>query len=396
MNKKFLIIGIGVYLVSTIASYLLFTSGILEGISSKVSPVPAPKKTASGVQFDDSLPKTESCPLNGAKYSKQQRSWWEKHGPLGIMIENSTDARPQSGLSKADIIYEAIAEGGITRFLAVYYCQDAEVVGPVRSARTYFVDFLSEYGSFPLYAHVGGANTDGPADAIGQIGQYGWRLNNDLDQFGTGNVTIGNKSTLVYLRDYDRMGRTVATEHTMYSSTTKLWEYAKQERNLTNENEDGESWDENFTAYSIKEDLDVAKRPTTQAISFNFWDGYSDYAVDWKYNKSTNSYLRTNGGQPHTDLNTKKQLSVKNVVVLFMKESRANDGYEGNLHMIYGTKGTGDAKIFIDGKEIDGTWSKKNRTAHLFIKDENGNDIEFNRGQIWFSVVSPDTEVTVQ
>ena len=79
-----------------------------------------------------------------------------------------------------------------------------------------------------------------------------------------------------------------------------------------------------------------------------------------------------------------------------MKESRANDGYEGNLHMLYGTKGTGNAKVFIDGQEIDGTWSKKSRTAHLLIKDARGKDIEFNAGQIWFSVVAPDTTVTAK
>ncbi len=79
-----------------------------------------------------------------------------------------------------------------------------------------------------------------------------------------------------------------------------------------------------------------------------------------------------------------------------MKESRANDGYEGNLHMLYGTKGTGNAKIFMDGQEIDGTWSKKNRTAHLFIKDKRGKDIEFTRGKIWFEVVSPTTDIVVK
>ncbi len=100
MNKRFLLIGIVVYLMSTIASYLFFSSGVLSGLKNKVSNVPAPKKTAKGVLFDESLPKTESCPINGAKYSKQQREWWEKHGPLGVMIENSTDARPQSGVFK--------------------------------------------------------------------------------------------------------------------------------------------------------------------------------------------------------------------------------------------------------------------------------------------------------
>ncbi len=388
MNVKIITIGVIVYIASALVSFIVFSryGGSLSSVS---SPVPQPVKTSSGkLVFDDTLPKTEECPINGVKYSKQQRAWWEKHEPLGIMIENHEEARPQSGMTFADITYEAIAEGGITRFLNIFYCQDAEVVGPVRSARTYFIDFLSEYGSFPLYAHVGGANSDGPADALGQIESYGWAGANDLNQFSIGFP--------VFLRDYDRLGRTVATEHTMYSSTTKLWDYAAKNRKITNVNEKGESWTKNFTPYTFKEDAAVGTRPATQTIGFDFWDGYDAYGVSWAYDKATNSYLRSNGGKPHTDLVTKKQLAARNIVILFMKESRANDGYEGNLHMLYGTKGTGNAKIFMDGTEIDGTWSKKNRTAHLYIKDKRGKDIEFNRGRIWFEVVSPTTEITVK
>lgn len=388
MNAKIILTGVIVYVASALVSFIVFNK-FGSNLSSVSSPVPQPVKTSSGkLMFDPSLPKTEECPINGAKYSKQQRSWWEKHEPLGVMIENHEEARPQSGISYADIVYEAVAEGGITRFLNIFYCQDAEVIGPVRSARTYFLDFLSEYGPFPLYAHVGGANSDGPADALGQIESYGWAGVNDLNQFSIGFP--------VFLRDYDRLGRTVATEHTMYSSTTKLWDYAAKNRKITNVNSDGESWDKDFTKYSFKDDVPVSTRPSSQVVSFDFWDGYDAYGVSWSYDKVTNSYLRSNGGKPHTDLDTKQQLAAKDVVILFMKESRANDGYEGNLHMLYGTKGTGNAKIFMDGQEIDGTWSKKNRTAHLFIKDKRGKDIEFTRGKIWFEVVSPTTDIVVK
>lgn len=389
MDKKLIIAGIIVYIASSMISFLIFSGGVLTGISNVTSPVPVPKKTASGnLLFDDTLPKTESCPINGALYSKQQRLWWEKHEPLGVMIENHLDARPQSGISYGDIVYEAVAEGGITRFLIIFYCQDADIIGPVRSARTYFVDFLSEYGSFPLYAHVGGANTSGPADALGQINDYGWQGYNDMNQFSIGFP--------VYVRNYDRLGRTVATEHTVYSSTTKLWDYAAKNRKITTADLKGVNWDKNFTPYTFKEDEKIDARPASQSVSYNFWNGYDDYGVFWTYDRATNTYLRNNGGKPHIDLDTKKQLNSKNVIVLFMRETRANDGYEGNLHMLYGTKGTGDAKIFMDGKEIDGTWSKKNRTAHLYLKDKRGNDIELNKGKIWFSIVSPATDVTVK
>lgn len=384
INKKLLFTTIFVYLVTSALSFLIFSQLVFQKVAVIETPVPDVEIGADGkVVFDDSLPKTEECPLNGALYSKQQRKWWESHRPLGVMIENSADARPQSGLSSADVVYEISAEGGISRFLAVYHCQDAGIVGPVRSARTYFLDFISEYGNYPLYAHVGGANTPGPANALGQIEEYGWAQYNDLNQFSIGFPT--------FYRDYDRLGRTVATEHTMYAQTLKLWELAEK-RGLTNVDEDGINWDENFTPYIFKDDAPVDSRPTTQTIEYNIWSGMPAYTISWKYDKTSNSYLRSNGGEPHTDLNNDKQIEAKNIVLLYMRESRANDGYEGNLHLLYGTKGTGKAVVFQDGKRIDGTWSKKNRTSRTIIEDKNGNEIEFNRGLIWFNVLPSDND----
>lgn len=394
-TKKLVIIGIALYIFSAVSSYFLFTNVL--GGNFIQAPVPDAKLGADGnVLFDDSLPKTEPCPLNGALYSKQQRQWWEKHRPLGIMVENSTDARPQSGLSSADVMYEAVAEGGITRFLAVYHCQDAEFVGPVRSARTYFLDFISEYGKNPLYVHVGGANCDpstgsgcangAKADALGQIRTYGWSQYNDLDQFGV--------PCPVLCRYEDRLPNR-AIEHTMYTGTTKLWNFADKERGLTNKDARGNEWDASFKAYTFKDDAPESSRPAKQTISFNFWDGYGDFAVRYSYDKATNTYLRANGGKAHTDHNNEKQLAPKNVVVLFMTESNANDGYPGNLRMLYGTTGTGNALVFMDGKRIQATWRKPTRESRLVLMS-GGKEVSFNRGQIWFSVVSPDTTVEVQ
>lgn len=382
-------LGAVAYLVTTVLSYFLFANVIFSRSGNTLSPVSESTKSLDGkTVFDDSLPKTEECPLNGVKYSKQQKQWWGKHRVLGIMIENHSEARPQSGISSADVVYEAVAEGGITRFLSVFYCEDAGMVGPVRSARTYFLDFISEYGDFPLYAHVGGANTPGPANALGQINDYGWGSYNDLNQFSIGFPT--------YWRDYDRMGHEVATEHTMYSTTQKLWDFAAKSRKLTNVDETGKSWDANFRPYTFKNDVPTASRPASQTVSFNFWEGYGEYAVRWEYDPTTNAYLRVNGGQKHLDKNDGKQVSAKNVVVLFMRESRANDGYEGNLHMLYGTKGTGNALVFMDGKKITATWSKKNRTARTILADETGKEIEYNRGKIWFEILGTTTTVTAK
>ena len=233
---------------------------------------------------------------------------------------------------------------------------------------------------------MGGANTPGPADALGQIVDYGWNQYNDLNQFSIGFPT--------FKRDESRLGREVATEHTMYSVTNKLWAVGVK-RGLTEKDKDGDSWDDNFVKYSFKEDAPVDKRPASQSINIEFWNN-SNYYVDWTYDKVDNLYLRNNGGEEHIDRNTKKQLSARNVVVLYMTESHANDGYEDNAHLLYGTKGTGKALIFMDGKQIKGTWKKSGREGRTIVTDANGEEIKFNRGKIWFEIQATDGTVTVK
>jgi hypothetical protein len=386
-NKIIVVVTAGVlFLLATSASYLFFAKMSPKLVS---SPLPAPTSGTNGtLVFNDSLPKTQACPINGVLYSKQQEQWWQKHRPLGVMIENSTDARPQSGLSGADTVYEAVAEGGITRFLAIFYCQDAGQVGPVRSARTYFVDFASEYADFPLYAHVGGANQPGPADALGQIDTYGWTGYNDLNQFSIGFPT--------FWRDYDRLPG-VATEHTMYSSVDKLLDYAKTVRKLTNVDEKGKSWDTNFIPYTFTDDAVASQRALSQSIHLEFWQSAgSDYFVDWTYNPKTNLYARANGGKPHLDKNTGKQLTAKNVVVLEMVQDDANDGYVANDHLLFKDLGTGKAIVFKDGKRINGTWEKDKRTSRTIVTDASGKQVQFDRGLIWFEVLPTDGVLTVK
>ena len=385
MNKKLLIlISVIVYFLATGVSYAVFSK--LKGPESQTAIVQSAEQDAKkigvgndykAITFDPNQPKTEACPLNGELYSKEEEAWWEQHRPLGVMIENTPDARPQSGLSFADVVYEGVAEGGITRFLAVFYCQDAGIVGPVRSARTYFIDFLSEYGNSPLYAHVGGANTPGPANALGQIDQYGWTGYNDLNQFSVGFPT--------YYRDEQRGGRPVATEHTMYSVTSSLWAVGAT-RKLTNTDADGKVWNTTFVPYLFKSDAPLADRPASQSVHIEFWADPT-YMADWKYDRQSNTYLRSTGGAEHDDRNTHKQLTTKNIVVMYMKESHADDGYENNVHLLYADKGTGNAIVIRDGKQIKATWNKASRTGRTKLLASDGSEVQFDRGKIWFEIV---------
>ncbi len=327
---------------------------------------------------DPSEPKTAICPLNGSMHTKKAEDFWTKRRPLAVMIENHTEARPQSGLSSTDIVYEVVAEGGITRFMGVFYCNLSDVqVGPVRSARTYFLDWLGEYDA--LYAHVGGANTPGPADALRQIIKYEV---NDLNQFSIGFP--------VFWRDYQRLGHSVATEHTMYSTTQKLWEVGAK-RGWTATDSAGIRWDKNFVPWKFKADKAGG---TVAKIVVNFWENQNGYQVEWDYDAQTNTYKRKNGGDNHMDLDNNTQLAPKNVVVQFEKESNANDGYPGNVHLLYGTTGTGKALFFQDGNVIEGKWIKPSRTTRTKYVDSKGKEIEFNKGQIWIQTVPEGSKVS--
>ncbi len=381
INKKAgFFISFIIFLLSAYTSYSFFSQGPEKFISPLVTEYKVPK--GNGNNFNGSEitnePKTEECPLNGEMLTKTQKSKWEKRRPLGVMIENHVDARPQSGLSSADVVYEVVAEGGITRFLAIYYCKDAPYIGPIRSARIYFIKILEGYGSYPLYAHVGGANTPGPADALGYIKKIGWSLYNDLNQFSV--------PYPYFWRDYERLpGR--ATEHTVYSSTIKLWQFAKDKRGLTNIDDKGRSWDETFTPWKFKDDASLKERGTIEKIDFGFWtQSASQYSVVWDYVRSRNTYLRTNGGEPHLDKNTGKQLEAKNVVIVFAHESLANDGYEGG-HLLYKLLGNGDALIFQDGNAITAFWERKNEKDLMRFLNKERKEILMVRGQIFIEIL---------
>lgn len=375
-----IIVAVLSYSISTTLTYAVLSGSISKtstttGVDSKKTGATPTASTI--IEEDPAAPKTEVCPLNGLKHTQQAKDAWVQRRPLAVMIENHSEARPQSGLTSADVVYEAVAEGGITRFMALFYCNLGDIqVGPVRSARTYFVNWLSEYD--PLYAHVGGANTPGPADALSQIITYKTK---DLNQFSIGFP--------VYWRDYQRLGHPVATEHTMYSTTQKLWDVGSK-RGWTATDSAGLKWDRNFTSWSFEENK---TKGTTGKITVNFWESQPDYTVVWTYDSGTNTYKRQNGGSDHIDLNNKKQLSPVNIVVQFEKESHADDGYPGNVHLLYGTIGSGKALFFKDGNVAEGKWMKNSRLARSQYLDQNGKEIKFEPGQIWIQTVPEGSKV---
>lgn len=382
------IIGLALYLIATGLSFAAFTF-----IGTKSSKNPGVASTKPGAvnqehfNIDPSIPRTEPCPINGQLFTKQEREVWEKRRPLAVMIENHQEARPQSGLSYADVVYESVAEGGISRFMGIFYCGVAGGsvnLAPVRSARTYFLPWVLEYDA--LYNHVGGAGVcsdvtvDERAKALCQIEQYKIK---DMDQFGISFPTC--------YRNYDRLDHPVATEHTMTCVTDKLIKLAST-RGWTDVDAKGVAWNKNFVSWKFKDDAKDADRGASFSASFVAWKGYeSEYGVKWVYDRTTNTYKRFNGGVAHTDLETKQQLTAHAIVIIFAKETGPVDEH---AHLLYNNIGSGDGLLMQDGKVEKITWSKPLRTDRTKFLDAKGKEVTLNKGQLWIEMLPIGTPVS--
>lgn len=397
MPKKNLIVVLILYVLSSGLSFLAFSSFSKSSVANtenkNQTADPTQTLLSSLLTIDPNEPKDQACPLNGLYYTKTEKDAWDTRRPLFVMIENTPDSRPQAGLSRADLVFEAVAEGGVTRFGALFYCgaqANDLTLAPIRSARTYYLDWASGF-NLPMYVHVGGANVPGPTDALGQIREYGWEGENDINQFSVGYPT--------FFRNYNRIpGKEIATEHTMETTTEALWKVAADrgwtnltpERVVARKTIAAAPWSSAYQGFTYEEEA-VAAGSTTK-IAYDFWSGYSQYSVEWNYDSASDSYKRNNAGEAHVDINNEEQLASKNVIVLFATEKGP---INEKKHMMYGTIGRGKALIFKHGQApIEANWVKKDREAELEFVDVRGNAIELARGQIWISVLATDSDVS--
>ncbi len=376
-THRYLVIGLGGALGLAIILYAGFS--FFQGRGYKlINPLDSDKSSGEGVPrpFAEGE-RTEPAPINGVLYTEEEANLFMNRRPLAVMINNHPDARPQFGLSKADLVYEAVAEGGITRLLALFHAQDVDKIGPVRSARVYYEDWAAEFNSW--YAHWGGAYMDADDKANQNNPNYDFTCHPEADSYAKINrINLPSLDqmwlgTAAYWRDD---GRGVASEHTGYTSTFKLWQEAPRKY---------PGWEgyDKFEQWEFKDD-NPAQTPTATQISFNFWD-IPSFAVRWKYVPEENNYQRYQGGELQVDAGADSSpLVAKNVILQFMRETSFNDQKK---HLNYETIGSGDAQIFLDGREVKGTWEKKEIRKRTKFYDQQGNEVDFNRGQIWIEVV---------
>lgn len=283
-------------------------------------------------------------PLTGAEISEADKN----RVVTAVMIENSPAARPQSGLKQSGIVFEAIAEGGITRFLVLYQEDQPNIIGPVRSLRPYYVDWLAAFD--PAVAHVGGS-----VNALKEIRNGNYK---DIDQFSNAGA---------YWRATDRYA-----PHNVYTSFERLDQLNKSKGFTASQ----------FTGFTRKDD---PKKLAEQLSATQITVPISSvlYNSSYAYDAATNSYTRSQGGKPHLDRES-GQIAPKVVVVIEANHSIVQE--DGPREQIQ-TTGSGKAYIFQNGMITQGTWSKTGKKDQLALKDQSAKTIELNRGQTWITVV---------
>jgi hypothetical protein len=294
----------------------------------EVKPEPAPIKYYS--------------PLTGSQVETEAIT---RQAVTGIMMENSPDARPQSGLKNSGVVFEAIAEGGITRFLAIYQEQKPQLIGPVRSVRLYYVDWIAGFNA--SVAHIGGS-----AAALTEVRNGKYR---DIDQFFNAGA---------YWRASDRYA-----PHNVYTSFEKLDALNAKKGFTTSE----------FTGFTRKDS--AAATPTATIVDVKISGPL--FNSRYNYNATTNTYDRSQAGKPHLDRED-GQISPRVVIAMKVDQKRIfEDGYREQIDAI----GTGTATIFQDGTVQEVTWKKPSKTAQITFTDAAGVDVPLARGQTWITAI---------
>lgn len=334
-------------LVISICAVLLVGGGVVTALilmqPKKVDPVQTVVKTPE----PEPEPVIYYSPLSGRIVENEAAT---KRAVTAVMIENSPNARPQSGLKEGDVIFEAIAEGGITRFMVLYQDKKPALIGPVRSARLYDIEWLNPFNA--SLAHVGGS-----ARALGEVRNGKYR---DLDQFFNASY---------YWRTTDRYA-----PHNVYTSFAKLNELNKAKGYTSS----------TFTGFD-RADSSAAEEP--DATKLNVTISSATYNSSYTYVKKTNTYNRIQAGAAHVD-REKGQISPRVVIVMKVKETTVfEDGWRENIKTI----GSGTAYIFQDGTAQKVTWHKPAKNKQIYFTDKEGERVSLARGQTWITAVPSDT-----
>lgn len=339
-TKKRFILVLFFGIIFAFACFIFFSPATILNFSINASPSPSP------------VPKMEKSPLSGLHCENA------KGRPIAAMLGSDEIGRPLSGLAQADMVFEMpVISGGINRLMAVYLCEKPTEIGSIRSARHDFIPLAK--GVDAILAHWGGSHFA-------------------LDKLDNG--VMDNLDALKNPSDAFWRKTGVVAPFNGFSSFLELENAAEKLGYRQSGKFEGYLHLENFSSAAT----------STKVLTV----GYpGQFKVSYQYNPATNNYARFRNNLKEMDKNTKTQVFASNVV-LMTAFSRQIEGQYNDVDV----EGQGNAVVYRNGEEINGTWKKdaKNQTGKLFFYNEKGEEIKFAPGQIWVEVIEPGTGVTYE
>lgn len=327
--------------ITPVPSPGIVTPGPSQSPDITVTPSPAPVKTADNFVF----------PKEGVR-------------PIAVMIDNETNkVLPQGGIGIAQIVYEILVEYGDTRYMAVFYNNLPELIGPVRSSRHYFLDYAEEYDA--IYTHIGWSD-------------YAYR---DLDLFQIDNIdgVSGEADGVFWDLTRDR-----ANYHDSYTSPERINKFLEKSQ-FTMETEQALP----FTYHTADKDLSEGQSAKEVFIKYSTNSNGGFY-----YDSTEKNYKRTRLGEFHIDRNTNEIIRAKNILILHVETKDIPQDKYGRKDVI--TAGTGKGYFITNGLAQEITWEKSSRTAQSVYRNAKGEKIVLNPGQTWIQIVPLETSVRIR
>lgn len=280
--------------------------------------------------------------------------------PYSVIIENSVDARPLSSINEANVVYEALAEGNITRLLCVY-ANDTKIekIGPVRSARPYFLEIADEYS--PLFVHFGGS-----PEALNNINK--------------GSYNITSLNGIVYDQVYFFRDKLLKAPHNAYTSTDLINSYLAKIGNVESNGY--------YTSWIFNNDLKEYKGSLiSRKIDVIYNKDNTLYNVIWKYNEETKDYTRYDRNENEYLDDKNNVVKTNNVIMQFVSTEVIDKELRKRMDLTEG----GKAIMIRDGNYIEGFWRKNNilNRTKFFSYDKDGNEVEYELkpGKIWIHIL---------
>lgn len=330
-------------LMPTLILAAIFLTGCKTSPEKALTAQPDATQTEVSTSVVEQAPKQDEGAAYIAKLNSQRA--------VAVMLDNHGGARPQAGLKDAEIVIEALAEGNITRYMAIFFSGMPESVGPIRSARPYFIDRAMEYNA--VYVHIGGS-----PKALSDVKKLSVA---DLDGLSSSNKVFFRKA-------HKKM------PHNAYSSLEILrTEAARRKYDMSPKQLD---WH-----YNREDQVPVGDAVARLVMPYRKSDG--GYVVSYQYDAATQMFMRYINGKAHLDEIDNSAIGAKNVVVQVVPTKVVDDVGRLDLELV----GSGDAFYLTNGVKIPLTWSKASRSAETVYKNPQGDVLSLNPGNTWIQIV---------